>query len=95
MRRTACLVLARHHSNTQKDEIEGIIQSLPVEQQQKFINKMYATAVEQCEQVITSDEVQQLYVENPSFDPSTLFHVFSTVSYTAVSKESFKLSKNQ
>ena len=56
---------------------------------------MYATAVEQCEQVIVPDEVQQLYVENPSFDASALFHVFSTVSYTAISKESFKLTKSQ
>lgn len=95
MRRTACLVLSRHHTNTLKDEIEGIIQAMPVEQQQKFINKMYATAVEQCEQVIVPDEVQQLYVENPSFDASALFHVFSTVSYTAISKESFKLTKSQ
>lgn len=88
-------MLSRHHTNTLKDEIEGIIQAMPVEQQQKFINKMYATAVEQCEQVIVPDEVQQLYVENPSFDASALFHVFSTVSYTAISKESFKLTKSQ
>lgn len=95
MRRTACLVLSRHHSNSHKDEIEGIVSALPVEQQQKFINKMYSTAVEQCEQVIVPDEVQQLYVENPSFDPTSLFHVFSHVDYTVISKESFKLSKNQ
>jgi hypothetical protein len=95
MRRTACLVLARHHSNGKKDEVEGIVQGLAIEQQQKFINKMYATAVETCEQVIIPEEVQQLYVENPSFDATALFHVFSNVDYTAISKESFKLSKNQ
>jgi hypothetical protein len=95
MRRTACLVLSRHHSNSHRDEIEPIIQGLPVEGQQKFINKMYSVAVEDCEQVITPEEVNQLYVENPSFDPSSLFHLFATVDYTALSKDNFKLTKNQ
>jgi hypothetical protein len=49
MRRTACLVLSRYHSNTQKDTIEGIVQSLSPENQQKYINKIYAVAVEKCE----------------------------------------------
>lgn len=95
MRRTACLVLARHHSNSHKDDIDPIMQALPVEQQQKYINKMYSKAVEDCEQIITPEEVNQLYVENPNFDPRNLFHLFATVDYTAISKESFKLSKNQ
>lgn len=42
MKRTACLVLSRYHSNTQKDTIEGIITSVPTDAQQKAINKMYA-----------------------------------------------------
>lgn len=95
MRRTACLVLSRHHSNSKRDDLEPIIQGLAPEQQQRFINKMYSTAVEECEQVITPEEVNQLYVENPSFDPSSLFHLFATIDYTALSKENFKLSKNQ
>ena len=45
MRRTACLVLSRYHSNTQKDVVEGIVQSLAPTDQSKFINKMYAVAV--------------------------------------------------
>ena len=28
MRRTACLILSRYHSNTQKDTIDGIVQGL-------------------------------------------------------------------
>jgi hypothetical protein len=28
MRRTACLVLSRYHSNTQKDTVQGIVQGL-------------------------------------------------------------------
>ncbi len=55
MRRTACLVLSRYHSNTQKDVIEGIVQSLSPENQQKYINKIYAVAVEKCEETITQD----------------------------------------
>ena len=52
MRRTACLVLSRYHSNTQKDTIESIVQSLSPENQQVYINKIYSTAVETCEPLI-------------------------------------------
>ncbi len=45
MRRTACLVLSRYHSNTQKDTIEGVVQGLSPENQQLYINKIYSTAV--------------------------------------------------
>ncbi len=45
MRRTACLVLSRYHSNTQKDTIESIVQGLTPEHQQKYINKIYSVAV--------------------------------------------------
>lgn len=48
MRRTSCLVLSRYHSNTQKEVIEGIVQSLPPTDQNKFINKLYGAAVLKC-----------------------------------------------
>lgn len=48
MRRTACLVLSRYHSNTQKDTIEEVVQGLTPELQQAYINKIYAVAVEAC-----------------------------------------------
>lgn len=94
MRRTACLVLSRHHSNGRKEDIEPILAGLPAEQQQKFINKMYAVAVEACESVIVPDEVQQLYVENNQFDPSSLFHVFDKVDYASLEGD-LKLTKSQ
>lgn len=53
MRRTACLILTRYHSNTQKETIEGTVQSLPPTDQQKYINKIYAVGVEICEPQIT------------------------------------------
>ena len=52
MRRTACLVLSRYHSNTQKELIEEVVQGLDQERQQLYINKIYATAVETCEPLI-------------------------------------------
>jgi hypothetical protein len=52
MRRTACLVLSRYHSNTQKDVIENVIQTLKPETQPAYINKIYAVAVETCEPLI-------------------------------------------
>lgn len=52
MRRTACLVLSRYHSNTQKDVIENVIQTLNPETQPAYINKIYAVAVETCEPLI-------------------------------------------
>lgn len=48
MRRTACLVLSRYHSNTQKEVIEGVVQGLDAQRQQAYINKIYAHAVETC-----------------------------------------------
>jgi hypothetical protein len=45
MRRTACLVLSRYHSNNQKELLDGLIESLPASDQPKFINKMYAVSV--------------------------------------------------
>lgn len=41
------------------------------------------------------DEVQQLYIENNNFDPSSLFHVFSTLDYSAIDSKNLKLTKNQ
>lgn len=60
MKRTACLVLSRYHSNTQKDTLEGVISNLAPEDQQKYINKMYATAIEYCLPKITMDEAQKV-----------------------------------
>jgi hypothetical protein len=91
MRRTACLVLSRYHSNTQKDTIESIVQGLSPENQQIYINKIYSSAVETCEPLINQSEVQEvivnlskLFVENPDFDPTHLFHLFQTVDYAAI-----------
>jgi hypothetical protein len=53
MRRTACVILSRMHSNTQKDVIEEVIQGLEPTDQQRYINKIYAEAVEKCEGEIT------------------------------------------
>lgn len=60
MRRTACLVLSRYHSNTQKDVIEDVVQGLSPENQQNYINKIYASAVETCEPLINQSEVQEV-----------------------------------
>lgn len=53
MRRTACLVLSRYHSNTQKDAVEGIMKALAPVDQPKYVNKLYAVAVQLCEEHIT------------------------------------------
>lgn len=58
MKRTACLVLSRYHSNTQKEVIENVVQSLSPQTQQVYINKIYAIAVETCEPLINQSEVQ-------------------------------------
>ena len=63
MRRTACLVLSRYHSNTQKENIEGVVAELPADLQQKYINKMYATAVEHCLPSITMDDAQKVLMK--------------------------------
>ena len=60
MKRTACLVLSRYHSNTQKDTIESVVTELNPEDQQKYINKLYATAIEHCLPTITMDEAQRV-----------------------------------
>lgn len=60
MKRTACLVLSRYHSNTQKDAIESVVTELNPDQQQKYINKMYAMAIEHCLPTITMDEAQKV-----------------------------------
>lgn len=60
MRRTACLVLSRYHSNEHKPTIEGIVQGLTPEHQQAYINKIYANAVEACEPIINQSEVQEV-----------------------------------
>lgn len=60
MKRTACLVLSRYHSNTQKETIESVITELPPELQQKYINKMYATAIEHCMPHMAMDDAQKV-----------------------------------
>ena len=45
MRRTACVILSRIHSNQEKDTIQEIVQGLDPNDQQRYINKLYATAV--------------------------------------------------
>ena len=53
MRRTACVILARIHSNQEKDTIQEVVQGLDPDDQQRYINKLYAVAVEKCESEIT------------------------------------------
>lgn len=60
MRRTACVILSRMHSNTEKETIEGVMQSLEPNDQQRYINKLYAVAVETCESEISQQEVQSV-----------------------------------
>lgn len=60
MRRTACLVLSRYHSNTQKEAIESAVQSLPPTDQNRYIGKLYAVAVLACEESISQSEVQEV-----------------------------------
>lgn len=48
MRRTACVILSRMHSNQEKNVIEEVIQGLEPNDQQRYINKLYAIAVETC-----------------------------------------------
>lgn len=62
MRRTACLVLSRYHSNTQKEIIEDVVQALDPQKQQAYINKIYAVAVETCEPLINQSEVQEVLI---------------------------------
>ena len=60
MKRTACLILSRYHSNTKKEIIDGIINELPDSMQQTYVNKMYAVAVEECIPIMTIDEAQKV-----------------------------------
>ena len=59
-RRTACLVLSRYYLNQYSDSINDIIKDLEMNHKNLFINKMYATAVEKCEPLITEMEVAQV-----------------------------------
>lgn len=69
MRRTACVILSRMHSNTEKAVIEEVIQGFEPNDQQRYINKLYAEAVEKCEAEITQQEVQS--VPHPSFSSTS------------------------
>lgn len=60
MKRTACLILSRYHSNAHKEVIEEIVSTLQGEDQSKYINKMYAMAVERCLPSISVDEAQMV-----------------------------------
>ncbi len=52
-RRSACLVLSRYYLNQFTESITEAMKDLTAADQSKFINKMYATAVEKCEPIIT------------------------------------------
>lgn len=58
MKQTACLVLSRYHSNAYKELIEEVVGQLQPDDQSKYINKMYAMAVEKCFPVIGVEEAQ-------------------------------------
>ena len=55
MKRTACLVLSRYHSNSNKEYVEEVMNTLSGEYQQKYINKLYVTAIEYCMPKISID----------------------------------------
>lgn len=44
-KRTACLILSRYYTNQFSEDINSIIKNLAPQDQNKFINKLYATAV--------------------------------------------------
>ena len=71
------------------------MQSLSPENQQKYINKIYAHAVEKCEGTITQSEVQELFVENPDFNPGHLFYHFDTVDYEGLGSQIDTFSPNE
>lgn len=60
MKRTSCLILSRYHSNAHKDLIEEVISTLQGEDQNKYINKMYAMAVQRCMPSISFEEAQMV-----------------------------------
>ena len=72
MRKTTCLVLSHYHSNTQKDTVEGLMKALPSADQPKYINKMYATGLQKCEENITQSEVSEVLLSPSSSTPTTL-----------------------
>lgn len=86
MRRTACLVLSRYHSNTHKESIEATVQALPPADQNKYINKLYATAVLKCEEAITQSEVQE--VDISSFSSTLKTPTSTPQDSSTLSKES-------
>lgn len=97
MKRTACLVLSRYHSNTQKESIEFVISALTPDLQQKYINKLYAKAIEHCMPVITMDEAQKVKF---LFIFSSLFRILtsplkkcSTFSRTSIMETSQPILK--
>ena len=58
MKQTACLFLSRYHSNAYKELIEEVVSQLQSDDQSKYINKMYAMAVEKCFPAIRVEEAQ-------------------------------------
>jgi hypothetical protein len=45
MKRTACLLLSRYHTNNHHKIVEEISESLPTRYQVQFKNKIYAVAI--------------------------------------------------
>jgi hypothetical protein len=45
MKRTACLLLSRYHTKNHHKIVEEISESLPIQYQPLFINKIYAVAI--------------------------------------------------
>lgn len=86
MRRTACLVLSRVHSNSQKEVIEQTIQSLQPTDQNKYIGKLYAVAVLKCEESITQSEVQE--VHHPSHSSTSKMPTLTHLIISTTLKES-------
>ena len=86
MRRTACLVLSRVHSNSQKEVIEQTIQSLQPTDQNKYIGKLYAVAVLKREESITQSEVQE--VHHPSHSSTSKMPTLTHLIISTTLKES-------
>jgi hypothetical protein len=71
MKRTACVILSRVHSNAHKEVIEEVMQSLEAMDQQKYINKLYSSSVQICEGEISQQEVQSVHLKILSFMSKT------------------------
>ena len=63
------------------------------EEQQKYLNKLYTTAIQSCMPKITIDEAQevhthllQFFVENQDFNPAHMFYLFDSFDYSAPSQ---------